>query len=49
MALLATDNNDMVYISNPNGGKNDSKSSGWYKFKEITPYIAKALYIESYN
>ena len=49
MALLATDNNDMVYISNPNGGKNDNKSSGWYKFKEITPYIAKALYIESYN
>mgnify|MGYP000830545991 FL=1 len=49
MVLLATDDNDMVYISNPNGGKNDSKSSGWYKFKEITPYIAKALYIESYN
>lgn len=39
----------MVYISNPNGGENDSKSSGWYKFKEIIPYIAKALYIESYN
>ena len=49
MVLLATDDKDMVYISNPNGGKNDSKSSGWYKFKEITPYIAKALYIESYN
>ena len=43
------DDNDMVYISNPNGGKNDSKSSGWYKSKQITPYIAKALYIESYN
>lgn len=28
MALLATDDNDMVYVSNPNGGKNDSKSSG---------------------
>ena len=49
MVLLATDNKDMVYISNPNGGKNNSKSSGWYHFKEITPYIAKALYIESYN
>lgn len=48
MVLLATDDQDMVYISNPNGGKNDSKSSGWYPFKEITPYIAKALYIESY-
>ena len=49
MVLLATDDKDMVYISNPNGGKNDSKSSGWYNFKEIIPYIAKALYIESYN
>lgn len=49
MVLLATDDKDMVYISNPNGGENDSKSSGWYKFNEITPYIAKALYIESYD
>ena len=49
MVLLATDDKDMVYISNPNGGKNDSKSSGWYRFKEVIPYIAKALYIESYN
>jgi len=48
MVLLATDNKDMVYISNPNGGENNSKSSGWYNFKEVTPYIAKALYIESY-
>lgn len=48
MALLATDDNDMVYVSNPNGGKNDSKSSGWYNFKEVVPYIAKALYIESF-
>lgn len=48
MVLLATDDNDMVYISNPNGGENDSKSSGWYSFKEVTPYIAKALYIEGY-
>ena len=30
------------------GGENDSKSSGWYSFDEVTPYIAKALYIESY-
>ncbi len=47
MALLATDGN-MVYVSNPNGLKNNSKSSGWYNIEEITPYIAKALYIESY-
>lgn len=26
MVLLAADNKDMVYISNPNSGKNDSKS-----------------------
>ena len=49
MVLLASDNKDMVYISNPNGGANNSKSSGWYNFKEIIPYIAKALYIESYK
>ena len=49
MVLLAADDKDMVYVSNPNGGKNDNNSSGWYKFKEITPYIAKALYIKSYN
>lgn len=49
MVLLATDSNDMVYLSNPNGLENDSKSSGWYDIDEITPYLAKALYIESYN
>ena len=49
MALLAADDKDMVYISNPNGGENDSKSSGWYHFKEVIPYIAKVIYIESYE
>lgn len=48
MALLATDGQDLVYVSNPNGLENNSKSSGWYKFSEVTPYIAKALYIENY-
>lgn len=48
MALLATDEKDMVYVSNPNGLENDSKSSGWYNINEVEPYIAKALYIESY-
>lgn len=47
MVLLATDGENMVYISNPNGLKNDSKSSGWYEFSEVVPYIAKILYIES--
>lgn len=49
MVLLATDGDDMVYISNPNGLENNSKSSGWYDFDEVVPFIAKALYIESYN
>ena len=48
MVLLATDGYDMVYVSNPNGLLNDSKSSGWYNINEITPYLAKALYIEEY-
>ncbi len=45
MALLATDEHGMVYVSNPNGLENDSKSSGWYNFDEVIPYIAKILYI----
>lgn len=49
MILLAADDYNMVYVSNPNGLENDSKSSGWYNIEEITPYIAKALYIESYT
>ncbi len=47
MVLLATDGDNMVYISNPNGLKNESKSSGWYELDEVVPYIAKILYIES--
>ena len=48
MVLLASSDNNDVYVSNPNGLRNDSKSSGWYNINEITPYLAKALYIESY-
>jgi len=48
MVLLASDKNNMIYVSNPNGLENDSKSSGWYKSDEVIPYIAKALFIESY-
>ena len=29
------------------GLEDDSKSSGWYDFDEVVPFIAKALYIES--
>ncbi len=49
MVLLATDGKEKVYVSNPNGGKHDSKSSGWYDIDEILPYLAKTLYIESYE
>ena len=45
MVLLASTNNE-VYISNPNGGQNDYRSSGWYDYDEVIPYIAKAMYIE---
>lgn len=48
MVLLASDGDNKVYVSNPNGGKNNYKSSGWYKYEEIQPYIAKAMYIEEY-
>lgn len=48
MVLLAADNSGRVYVSNPNGGKKDSKSSGWYDIDEVSPFIAKAIYIESY-
>lgn len=46
MVLLATDGNGMVYVSNPNGLENSSKSSGWYDINEVLPYIAKALFID---
>lgn len=49
IALLACDDYNIVYVSNPNGGENDSKSSGWYNINEVSPYIAKILYIESYT
>ena len=49
MVLLASDGDGMVYLSNPNGLENDYKSSGWYDIDEVSPYIAKALYIESYK
>lgn len=48
LVLLACDDNNKVYVSNPNGGQNDEKSSGWYNINEITPYIAKILFIEDY-
>lgn len=48
MVLLAATDDGKVYISNPNGGENDYKSSGWYDFDEISPYLAKVMYITSY-
>ena len=48
MVLLAS-NNNKVYVSNPNGLEDTSKSSGWYDIDEITPYLVKALYVEDYD
>lgn len=31
------------------GLENNSKSSGWYNIDEVSPYIAKALFIEDYK
>lgn len=45
MSILAADNNEKVYISNPNGLYNSSKSSGWYNINEVLPHIAKILFI----
>ncbi len=48
MVLLATDGNGKVYVSNPNGLENAPNSSGWYSLETLSPYIAKALYIQSF-
>lgn len=46
MVLLACDDKEKVYVSNPNGLVNDSNSSGWYSIDEVMPFLAKALFIE---
>jgi len=46
MVLLACDDYNMVYVSNPNGLDNTNKNSGWYNINEVSPYIAKALFVE---
>lgn len=48
MTLLDIDNNGYVYVSNPNGLKEDNTDSDWYSLSEILPYTVKALFIESY-
>ncbi len=48
MVLLAATDDGKVYISNPNGEENNYRSSGWYDFDEISPYLAKVMYITSY-
>lgn len=45
MVLLATDGDNKIYVSNPNGEEGKSPS-GWYDTEKILPYIAKALFIE---
>lgn len=48
MALLAETDGDMIYISNPNGLYESSKSSGWYHIDELFPYIYSIIYINQY-
>lgn len=45
MLLLATDEQNKVYVSNPNGLYGNIKMSGWYNTEDVLPYIAKALFI----
>lgn len=45
MLILATDCQNKIYISNPNGLYGKIKMSGWYNTEEILPYIAKAMFI----
>lgn len=49
MAILDINEDGDFYISNPNGLDGTEKASNWYSPSEIVPYIAKALFIESYN
>lgn len=45
MVLLASDGENKIYVSNPNGTKEENPS-GWYDTGKVLPYIAKALFIE---
>ena len=45
LLLLACDNDNKVYVSNPNGLYGKNKMSGWYNAEDILPYIAKAMFI----
>lgn len=45
MVILATDGENKIYVSNPNGYEKKNYS-GWYRTEDVLPYIAKALFIE---
>lgn len=47
LVMIAKDNKDKVYISNPSGLIDQANSSGWYDFDEVVPYIAKVIFIGS--
>lgn len=48
MVLLATNDDGMIYVSNPNGLDKEENASGWYDASEIIPHIVKALFVETY-
>ena len=45
LVLLGSNEEDKVYVSNPNGERNSSKASNWYSTDDILPYIVKAVFV----
>lgn len=45
LVLLGIDNEQNIYVSNPNGERGSTKQSDWYKPSEILPYIVKGIWI----
>lgn len=45
LVLLGMDEEQNIYVSNPNGDRGSAKQSDWYKPSEILPYIVKGVWI----
>ena len=46
LVLLAADDENNIYVANPNGKENGPSKNGWYPASQVVPYLAKVLYIE---
>lgn len=44
MVLLATNDKDEFYVSNPKNNVENKKKSNWYKASDILPYVVKAVF-----